>query len=106
MNLLCQTRVNPQMVPPCALEKGVVSPIVMHLHVGIAPRLPNDPLGGPTVMEEEISMGGTVIGKLNAINCISFEGLPSSEYNPLLLPHPLGCQATEVILSALHQDDI
>ncbi|KAJ6306588.1 hypothetical protein OIU78_021829 [Salix suchowensis] len=60
------------------LEKGVVSLIVMHLHVGIAPLLLRDPLGGPTIMEKEISMGETVTGS----------------------------QATEVILSALHQDDI
>lgn len=50
----------------------------MHMHASIAPHLPNEPLGGPTIMEEEISMGGTVIG----------------------------CQATEATPSAHHQDAI
>lgn len=84
MNLLCQTMdrvyhtLGPQMAHPSALEKGVASLNVMHMHVSIAPHLPNEPLGGPTIMEEEISMGGTVIG----------------------------CQATEATPSAHHQDAI
>jgi len=74
MNLLCQTMdrvyhtLGPQMAHPSALEKGVASLNVMHMHASIAPHLPNEPLGGPTIMEEEISMGGTVIGKLNVTN--------------------------------------
>lgn len=69
-NLLPQTMVggdrgvNPLMVDPSALEKGVASLNVIHMHVGIALLLLKDHLEGPTITEEEISMKGTVISKL------------------------------------------
>ena len=56
-----------QMAYPSALEKGVASLNVMHMHASIAPHLLNEPHGG-TTMEEEILMGGTVIGKFNFTN--------------------------------------
>lgn len=67
-------KVDRQMALPSALEKDVASLNVTHLHVGTAPHLQSNLLGGPTVIVEGILTKETVIGNFNVMQLNLEEG--------------------------------